>query len=294
MTNRALTLLTGAALVAALGAAPACAVAADRPHAADTVAAQAAGRHTVTAQTVAVPAYWGPGSTWTTTVRGAPTAGVMIANVDSGPGAGGAQADWASAIKAAHRAGIKVYGYVDTGYFGTTGRLTRGGQTSTAAWTSQAESDVNAWYADYGADGISGIFFDDALADCGTNNVHVDLYTAIEQYVKGHEGTGATVVDNPGTGAAQCYLRAADTLVTFEDTYAAYTSWTPPAWEASAAPGQVWNIVYDTPTRADMANAITLSKQRDAGYVYVTDGNGGNPYASLPTYWSGELAAAAG
>jgi hypothetical protein len=37
-----------------------------------------------------------------------------------------------------------------------------------------------------------------------------------------------------------------------------------------------------------VTSAINLSKTRNAGYVYVTDGTGGNPYSTLPTYWSSE------
>lgn len=41
--------------------------------------------------------------------------------------------------------------------------------------------------------------------------------------------------------------------------------------------------------QSDMSNAIALSEQRDAGWVYVTDDGGSNPYDTLPSYWSSEL-----
>jgi hypothetical protein len=233
---------------------------------------------------VAVPAYFYPGQYWTQLDDAAPTVGLAVANPDSGPGSA-ANSDYATAISGARAAGVKVIGYVDTGYFGTTGRTTRGGQTTVAAWTAQVESDVDSWYSWYGSAGLSGIFFDDGLNDCG----HVQLYEDIRGYVQTHS-SGATVVDNPGTGAEQCYTEAADTLVTFEGTYATYASYQPPAWEATADPGQLWHLLYGTP-QSDLAAAVSLAKSRNAGYLYVTPDDLPNPWDTLPTasYWTQEL-----
>ena len=93
-----------------------------------------------------------------------------------------------------------MLGYVDTGYFGTTGRTTRDGQTSVAAWTAQVDADVADWYSWYGSSGLTGIFFDDALGDCGAGNAHVDLYTGINSTTK-QTHPGAFTVDNPGSPA---------------------------------------------------------------------------------------------
>lgn len=123
-------------------------------------------RASATVQHLAVPAYFnpggGPGSTyWTQLDQSAPAVGISVANPGSGPGTAFDQS-YANAVQAAAQAGIKVIGYVDTGYFGTTGRTTRGGQTSTSAWTTQVEGDVDDWYHWYGGYGLAGIFFDDA------------------------------------------------------------------------------------------------------------------------------------
>lgn len=250
-------------------------------------------RHPNTASTqhIGVPAYFSPGSSyWTQLNQSTPGVGIAIANPDNGPGAAFDQG-YADAIQAATSSGVQVIGYVDTGYFGTTGRTTGDGQTTTAAWTAQAERDVDNWYSWYGSYGLAGIFFDDALNDCGTDNAHVALYQTVGDYVKQNHA-GALTADNPGAPADQCYASAADILVMFEGTYASYTTWTPPAWEQdSTNPDQFWHLVYDTPTQANMDNAVSLSKQRNAGYVYVTDDNLPNPWDTLPTgtYWSDEL-----
>jgi hypothetical protein len=248
--------------------------------------AQAAAQH------IAVPAYFNPSSAyWAQLTQGAPAVGVAIANPNNGPGTAFDQG-YANAIRAAANAGVRVIGYVDTGYFGTTGRTTRNGQTTTAAWTAQSEGDVATWYSLYGGYGLGGIFFDDGLADCA----HVSLYQAVNTYTKQNH-PGAYTVDNPGTAAEQCYADAADTIVMFEGTYASYTGWSAPAWELNYGdPNKFYHLVYATPTQANEANAMTLSKQRNAGYVYVTPDDLPNPWDTLPTgaYWSDELTRAGG
>jgi hypothetical protein len=246
-----------------------------------------------TTQHIAVPAYFNPsGSTyWTQLAQSAPAVGVAIANPNNGPGTAFDQG-YANAIRAAADAGVRVIGYVDTGYFGTTGRTTRNGQTTTAAWTTQSEGDVATWYSLYGSYGLGGIFFDDGLADCA----HVGLYQAVNTYTKQNHA-GAYTVDNPGTAAEQCYADAADTIVMFEGSYASYTGWSAPAWELGYAdPNKFYHLVYATPSQANEANAMTLSKQRNAGYVYVTPDDLPNPWDTLPTgtYWSDELTRAGG
>ena len=242
-------------------------------------------------QHIAVPAYFNPNgsSYWTQLTQGAPAVGAAIANPDNGPGAAFDQG-YATAIRTAANAGVKVIGYVDTGYFGTTGRTTRDGATTTSAWTAQAQADVASWYRLYGGYGLGGIFFDDGLADCA----HVGLYQAVNASTK-QSHPGAYTVVNPGVAAESCYGSAADSVVMFEGTYADYANWTAPSWELNSAnPDQFWNLVYATPTEAAMTSAVAHSKAQNAGYIYITDDDLPNPWDTLPTgsYWSGELSAA--
>ncbi len=39
---------------------------------------------------------------------------------------------------------------------------------------------------------------------------------------------------------------------------------------------------------------VSTAAQLDAGYVYITDLSGGNPYDALPSYWDQEVSAVAG
>ncbi|MFF4704770.1 spherulation-specific family 4 protein [Streptomyces sp. NPDC001288] len=248
-----------------------------------------------TGQTLAVPAYLDPGSgSWKAFGSPGSGAGLLVANPNSGPGSG-VDASYTSAISGAHQAGVKVIGYVDTGYFGTTGRTVPGsGGSSTDAWLQSVEKNVDAWYAQYGSAGLGGIFFDDALNSCGPSSgssAYVDLYKEIRDYVKAKDGS-AQVVINPGAGTDQCYEDAADTVVTFEGSYADYQTWQPQPWEKTADSSKIWHLVYDA-GKSQMSNAISLSKERNAGYVYVTD-DAGNPWDTVASYWAQEVAAVGG
>jgi len=248
------------------------------------------------AQQIADPAYINPTaspSTWDHLIGSTHgTVGIAVANVLNGPDYE-AHSDWASVISRAHDAGIKVLGYVDTGYFGTTspGSPTRLGSTATHDWISQVEQDIDAWYRFYGSD-MGGIFFDEAQNDC----TYAPLYQAIDDYVKRYH-PGALTVENPGIGVPQCFQNTADVIVTYEGSYADYTadpssdpnayqplSWTP------VDPNKIWHIVYGASSQSDMENAVSLSKSRGAGYVFVTNDTLPNPYDTLPptSYWSDE------
>ncbi len=259
---------------------------------------------TTIAQKLAVPAYFTPESGyWTQLDQGAPTVTIAIANIINGPNYLAAT-DYENAIQAAHAAGITVLGYVDTGFFGTTGLPTRLGPTDTVSWQSQIESDVNAWFNFYGSYGLDGIFFDEGLNTCGTNTSNVTLYTDIENYVKQNH-LGALVATNPGSPVPQCYQNAADILVTFEGLYDCYnqdslcaqTAWYQGLSWNPVDPNKIWHLVYNT-SQTELATASALTKQRNAGYVYITPDTGTDPWDTLPAtgtggYWSGELADAA-
>lgn len=255
-------------------------------------------------QQVAVPAYFLPGGTpdyWSqlTTTAGKP--GVVVANVANGPG-NSVKADYTSSLSAAHAAGIKVIGYVDTGYFGTTGlaaNKTRLGSLAIEDWRAQIQSDINKWYQFYGSS-IDGIFFDQAQNACGPtagSETWADLYRDTTAYVKAYH-PGATTIANPGVSPAACFQDAADILVTFEGSYNSYLNRQPPylpsAWEATYDPKRIWHLIYDVPDAAALATVISTSKANNAGYVYVTDDQLANPWDKLPPYMSSEVTAAKG
>jgi chitodextrinase len=251
------------------------------------------------AQKIAVPSYFVPGPFWTQLNQSSPYVGIAVANVVNGPDylANPDGKDYKSAIQASSAAGIKVLGYVRTGYFGTTGFTTRLGQSDIASWLAQIEQDVNAWYSFYGSDGLAGIFFDEAQNACG----YAKWYSFISAYVKQNH-PGALVAENPGTAVPSCFQGTADIILTFEGTYLCYVQdalrcpagqqYTSLAWNNPVDPRSIWHLVYET-SSDKFANASALAKARSAGWFYITSDTLPNPWDSLPSSddWSVEEAA---
>lgn len=246
------------------------------------------------AQQLAVPAYFYPGgdgaALWQQLNN--PGVGIAVANPFSGPGKT-RDPNYAAAITAAKNAGVRALGYVATGYLGTTGRATRLNETNPAAWAAQVQQDVATWYRLYGADGLGGIFFDEVQNVCGPQDTYIDTYRMLDRHTK-RANPGAFTVINPGIDTEPCYADAADVILTFEGTYETYLGWQPPAWHRALDPRKLWHLVHATDTTAQLANTVALSKQRNAGYLYVTPDVLANPWDSLPPqdYWTRQLSAA--
>ncbi len=226
-------------------------------------------------QRVAIPSYFYPGSLWTQLDNAAPAVGLAIINPDSGPGTNKDQ-NYANQVTNTEAAGITVVGYVSTSYAGT---------RNPARTLAVAERDVNMYYGWY--PNIGGIFVDEVSTDCNALNSY---YQPLYDYIK-NKDIVARVVLNPGTDTSQCYASAGDIIVDFEDTYSNYVHWTPLSWETKYPASRFWQIIYST-SATNMSNARALSKKRNAGWVYVTNDGGNNPYDTLPSYWSNELSQA--
>jgi hypothetical protein len=222
-------------------------------------------------QSVAVPAYFDPPSAgWSELEHDDPPVTLVVMNPNSGPGSM-RQAAYVSAVRAAQAAGITVVGYVDT----------RFAHAPLSAVEAQVD-DYHSWYA------VNGIFFDDASTSCAKE----PYYATLDGYVDALGGAETTIL-NPGTATSRCYASAADILVTFEGSYSQYLhSYSEPAWVAQYPPSRFWQIIYDAPTAAALNHAVTLSRGRRVGYLYVTRERLPNPYGSLPRvrYWGEELA----
>jgi hypothetical protein len=218
-----------------------------------------------------IPSYFTAPSLWSQLSQAAPTVGIAIVNPSSGPGFS-VDSNLASSVAAARRAGVTVLGFVDTA----------GGSRSTFT----VQGDVDRYFQWYD---VNGIFFNNASRDCAREPYHEALF----QYVKS-ASSSAVVVLNPGTTTPECFVAAADILVTYNDVFALYDSYQPLGWESAYPSSRFWHLVYATASQ-DMPAAVDLSKQRGAGWIYVTPDDLPNPWDSLPpdAYWNAELAAAA-
>ena len=220
---------------------------------------------------VAIPAYFGGMGSWSLIASSYPSAGIAVLNPQSGPGAGPVSF-LASDSRLAQEAGVKVVGYVPTGYAGGTISL------------SQAEEWVDEYFEWYA---VNGILFDEVSSSCSPNTL--SQYSQLYQYVKG-KAQNPLVILNPGQPTGECYAAISDILVTFEGSYATYvSSYRSLSWMTSYSPSHFWNVVYETATSDQMSNAVSLAAQRGIGWIYVTDGPAISPYSKLPSYFSQEV-----
>jgi hypothetical protein len=104
-------------------------------------------------------------------------------------------------------------------------------------------------------------------------------------------------VTNPGWIVDESFMQTADVVVTFEDSYDKYVDAAAypanPSWMANYSRFRFWHLVNSVPTIADMQNAVRISRERNAGYVYVTSADYNNAYLALVTgtYWTTEMSA---
>jgi len=224
-------------------------------------------------QKIAIPSYFYPGSQWERLVSAATAVGLAIINPNSGPGDSCCD-DYAAQVARAKAAGVEVIGYVSTRY----------GERGASEVSTEARNYFG-WYD------LDGIFLDEASSDVAKIPYYSHLFSQIKQWKK-----QSLVVLNPGTNTDERYLAVADILVNFEGSYRAYVdSYEAPALTKSYDPSRFWHLVHGVPSRRAMRRAVVLSKERGAGWIYVTPRKMPNPWDILPDdlYWREEIAAVA-
>ena len=204
-----------------------------------------------------------------------------ILNPDSGP-AGSADPNYVNAMTNLENAGGQVVAYV----------YTHDGSTPLAT----VEGEMSTYISQYGSL-IDGFFLDAMLVTPST----LAYYQSLDSYIEG-VNPSYTVIGNPGqpylNGVSPTdYLSTAGIFNIFEgpDTGASGFNNYPysQSWFQSYASGRFSNVIYDVPTSGAMLADIGRAVQLNAGYVYVTDQTGANPYAQLPSYWDQEVSAIA-
>jgi hypothetical protein len=231
------------------------------------VAACAPGAANSACQSVVVPAYFSPGAGWTRADDSRPVPRVMILDI-TGIGAGTApEGRFQAAVRRAQAAGIEVMGYSATDY---------GGRPAASV-----EADVRnyaAWYH------VTDIFLDESASGSG----QLGYYRGLADYIH-RMSPGSTVMLNPGTYPDRQYMSIGDIVMVYENSYANFGDLQVPSWVRDYPAARFAFAIYATPG-SRLAGAIALSRERHAGYVYVTDGTRPDPYSSLPGYWSSENA----
>jgi Spherulation-specific family 4 len=232
--------------------------------------APAAARVAASCQRTFVPSFPWSSAFWMRAMGSRPAPGVMLLDV-TGTGAGNAPVQhFQILVRRAHARGVAVLGYSSTEY----------GRRPVAA----VEADARHYRAWYRADGI---FLDLAAPDRG----HLPYYRTLATYIRRVNPRAVTWL-NPGAYPDQAYLQVASVLVVFEGSYAEYRGLQVPRWVSHYRASRFAHVVHDTPG-ADLARAVRLGRLRRAGYMYLTDQGGSDPYMALPSYWTREVAAVA-
>jgi hypothetical protein len=222
---------------------------------------------------VLVPAYFYPAGAgaklWSVLLRSSAEAPIVaIVNPNSGPGQN-ADPNYVNLINQAQKTRITLIGYVHTSY----GKRALG----------NVQSDVDQWLKLY--PGIQGIFVDEQASGADI----LDYYTALYKYIKQNPKLGL-VVSNPGTVCDEGYLsRPTTDVANLSEAPGPFDASTLPGWVNKYLPGHVSFLSYNVPAARTMTECIRAAAKRNFGYVYVTDGAGGNPWGGLPSYWQDEV-----
>jgi len=214
-----------------------------------------------------VPAYPWSSAFWTSAINSKPAPAVMILNI-TGTGAGTAPVPHFQAlVKKAQKAGITVLGYSSTEY----------GDRPAA----QVEADAKnykAWYK------INGMFLD--LTANASNEL--GYYKALASYIH-TVNPGSVIWLNVGAYPAQGYMSVGNVIVAFEGSFSSYQGQQVPSWTSHYRARRFADVIYATPA-SDLAGAVSLTKHRRVGDVFVTNLAGSpDPYSALPGYWTSEV-----
>jgi hypothetical protein len=197
---------------------------------------------------------------------------IAIINPDSGPGYG-QSSEWEAGIAQLRAAGIKVIGYVATGY----------GATPVSSVEQQVE-EYASWYQ------LDGIFFDEMANYNGTGSCPVactmqQYYTDLVNYTSSL-GYNLTV-GNPGTNTLPSLEGIMSVLVIYENS-----------GSASLATLQAATVGHDRSEYGSISIGVGLNSTQEissagyVGWIYMTDQCTGqsvsvcNPYNGLPSYFT--------
>lgn len=194
---------------------------------------------------------------------------------------------WLALIDRFHARGVLVVGYIDTNF--ATGRPSPYGWDRTLGGI---KGFIDRWYEQYP---IDGIFFDQAWQYRSAE----PFYQALRDHVRAKQGVrGNLTVVNMATYALYPEtIDLADVVITVEGwNYEQYAKgykqadFVAVSWPPSKVAHQIYGVAPH-----ELDDAIALSRQRGAGWVFFTD-LGYNYYATLPSpdFWAREVAAVTG
>ncbi|MBC8132507.1 MAG: spherulation-specific family 4 protein [Deltaproteobacteria bacterium] len=188
--------------------------------------------------------------------RERPSVAVMaIVNPASGPGTT-VDSNYTIGINNLRAAGIKVLGYVATGY--------------AARSEATVQMEMDRWRSFY--PGVEGVFFDEMSNVAGQEN----YYRRQDTYARS-KGFNFTV-GNPGTDTRASYVGVVNTIIVYESAGTAPL----PTWYTGHARENFAVIPYRVPS---LNAAYVATARQSVGFIYMTNDDLPNPWDSLPSYF---------
>ncbi|MCC6313924.1 MAG: spherulation-specific family 4 protein [Thermomicrobiales bacterium] len=226
---------------------------------------------------IIVPAYFPPGPEWERIIAAAPVVEYVILNIHNGPGREPDPA-FQDVVRRAQAAGIKVLGYVYTDM-----------ANENAETLKQQIRDFQTWYR------VDGIHLDGAQDD----DWAIPYYRDIAQTIKvggqpsqpGGEALPGVVMLNPGYTPDEGFMEFVDLAEVYEYYYGHYLTQEFPGWLHDYPADRFLHVVRDVPdTIQALDQILDLARQRNAGYVYITDHTDPLDYKKLPSFWDAQVA----
>lgn len=224
-----------------------------------------------------VPAYFDPGPEWDRLVAAAPVVRFVIINPNSGPGEVPDPAIQES-VQRIQTAGIDVLGYVYTDLARTDPEIVK--------------AEIRAYQEWYRVDGMH---VDGVQDDAWAIPYYADLSEVIRAGGRPARPSRADlpgiVVLNPGYVPDEGFMAIADIIETYEWYDEKYPGQEFPDWLQNYPADRFAHIVRNTPDSLEALNAtLALMRQRNVGYVYVTERTDPGEYRELPSFWDALVA----
>src|SRR2546427_32781 len=189
---------------------------------------------------------------------------IAMINPNSGPGTS-YDSNFNAGINNLRAAGIIVLGYIGTKYCAMT--------------LSTAEGQIDTYHRFYKLDGF---LFDEMKNTSGCES----YYSTLTNYAKSTYGD-TLIIGNPGTSTIQSYVGTVDNIIIYESQGLPSISTLQSRTFGLAKSGfcfDAYGVGTLDPTYAAQASQYV-------GCMQITDDSGSNPYDTLPSYLSSEIAA---
>src|SRR5256712_132908 len=189
---------------------------------------------------------------------------IAMINPSSGPGTS-YDSNFNAGINNLRAAGIIVLGYIGTKYCAMT--------------LSTAEGQIDTYHSFYKLDGF---LFDEMKNTSGCES----YYSTLTNYAKSTYGD-TLIIGNPGTSTIQSYVGTVDNIIIYESQGLPSISTLQSRTFGLAKSG----FCFDAYGIGNLDPNYVAQASQYLGCMQITDDSGSNPYDTLPTYLSSEIAA---